>query len=189
MLVSAHENKTQPVPLKDFVEREFCNNITAYKRPWKEDGAEDFPIASANDLGVSEKSFKALKILFPYLDKVFRAKGAEFIPQMHSTVANHLAGLQKICDEVFSDDRLASTPESLKSDFKALEKRLRLALLVHDLSELPGEISTFAQRLDSSEISEDDRHRLEKKLSDLLIYHSLKAVYDGKEKLDEDFDL
>ena len=51
--------------------------------PWKKDTSQAFPIHRAKDLGISEKALKALKILFPYLDKVFRATGAEFIPQLH----------------------------------------------------------------------------------------------------------
>jgi hypothetical protein len=75
-LTSAHTNKSQPISLDDFRENVFPNNITAYRTPWTGE-YQTFPVNSHTDLGVSEKAFSALKILFPYLDKIFRATGCQ----------------------------------------------------------------------------------------------------------------
>lgn len=140
-------------------------------------------------MGISDSSFKALKILFPYLDKVFRATGAAFIPQQHSTVANHLTGLENLCKEVFSEEVKLKVPVESKSKFDEISKRVRLSLMLHDLAEVPGEISTFCQRLPENDSSgantEDKRRLLENEIAEKLIYHSLKAAYEEREALPE----
>jgi hypothetical protein len=182
---SAHLNKQNPRPLQSFTKEKFPGNITAYNAPWTQEKPE-FPISSARDLGISEPAFKALKILFPYLDKVFRATGADFIPQRHSTVANHLTGLENLCKEVFSDEVKSKIPTESHSKFDEISKRVRLSLMLHDLPEVPGEISTFCQRLPddpSGEITEDKRRLLENEIAEKLIYHSLKAAHAGRDTL------
>jgi len=183
ILQSAHINKAKPLELDSFRQKEFAGNITAYKTPWT--GREQsFPIESASDLGISEKAFKALQILFPYLDKVFRATGAEFIPQLHSTVANHLNGLEKLCQEIFGDKVRSQLPNELHGKFDEMTKLVRLSLMLHDLPEVPGEISTFCQRLPKTgSVTETERQKLENRVADLLIFHALRIAYEGKGSL------
>jgi hypothetical protein len=145
-LKSAHIDKTNPRDLASFKEKKFAGNITAYNTPWTGD-PQAFPIRSHEKLGVSQKAFQALQILFPYLDNIFRATGAQFIPQLHSTVANHLNGLDNLCNDIFSKDVKNKVPPRLHDKFEAMEKSVRLSLMLHDLPEIPGEISTFCQRL------------------------------------------
>jgi hypothetical protein len=186
VISSAHLNKQSPLSLQSFNEANFSGNITAYKTPWTKEKPE-FPISSARDLGISEEAFKALEILFPYLDKVFRATGANFIPQRHSTVANHLTGLENLCKEVFSDKVKSKVPAESHLEFDEISKRVRLSLMLHDLPEIPGEISTFCQRLPENDSSgantEDKRRLLENEIAEKLIYHSLKAAYAGQDTL------
>ena len=188
IISSAHSDKQKPRSLQSFNQANFPGNITAYNTPWTKEKPE-FPISSARDLGISEPAFKALEILFPYLDKVFRATGADFIPQQHSTVANHLMGLENLCKEVFSDEVKSKIPAESHSRFDEISKRVRLSLMLHDLAEVPGEISTFCQRLPESDSSgantEDKRRLLENEITEKLIYHSLKAAYSGRDALPE----
>jgi hypothetical protein len=188
---SAHSDKQNARPLQSFNEANFSGNITAYKTPWTQEKPE-FPISSARDLGISEEAFKALEILFPYLDKVFRATGANFIPQRHSTVANHLTGLENLCKEVFSDKVKSKVPAESHLEFDEISKRVRLSLMLHDLPEIPGEISTFCQRLPENDSSgantEDKRRLLENEIAEKLIYHSLKAAHAGHDTLPERVD-
>lgn len=186
IISSAHSYKQNPRSLQSFNEANFPGNITAYNTPWTKEKPE-FPISSARDLGISEPAFKALEILFPYLDKVFRATGADFIPQQHSTVANHLTGLENLCKEVFSDEVKSKIPTESHSRFDEISKRVRLSLMLHDLPEIPGEISTFCQRLpNSGENTEDMRRLLENEITEKLIYHSLKAAHEEQEALPEE---
>ncbi len=186
---SAHTIKDSPRDLSSFKEKLFPGNITAYKVDWKANGSpQEFPIKSAQELGISEKAFTAIKILFPYLDKVFRATGAQFIPQQHSTVANHLAGLQNLCDEIFIVEPRLKFTESQQVRFDDLAKQTRLVLMLHDISEIPGEISTFCQRLPKEKltettITETDRQELEQRVAKKLIWHSLKAAYANRKSL------
>ncbi len=191
MYLSAHTQKTTPRPLPDFVKSKFPGNITAYGVDWNSGLPQDFPIKAAKDLGISEKAFKALQILFPYLNKVFRATGAEFIPQQHSTVANHLAGLQNLCDEIFDAKTRTEIPQGRQTEFDATAKLVRLSLMLHDIPEIPGEISTFCQRLPKAKsstttVTETDRQDLERKVAEKLIWHALKAAHEGRDTLAAD---
>ena len=138
---SAHLDKSKPRSLASFREGSFPGNITAYGTPWT-GGNQSFPVSSAKDLGISEKAFKALKILFPYLDKVFRGTGAPYLPQLHSSIANHLNGLQNLCDEIFNSEIRSQTSPELQNKFDQISKSTRLSLMLHDLPEIPGEVST-----------------------------------------------
>lgn len=177
-LQSAHQDKANPIAMADFKKHKFTGNVTAYKVAWDHFKPEKFPIESHKDIGVSKKSFAALKILFPYLDLVFRARGTDYVPEEHSTVANHLKGLQNICDDIFTE---AQTEIQAK-----FEKLVRLSLIVHDIPEIPGEISSYKERLpESGDITELERHQLEEKLAGSLLYLALEASYEGKNILDE----
>ena len=183
-LRSAHANKLSPRDLDSFKESVFPGNVTAYNTPWT-NKAQRFPIRSHEELGVSPKTFQALKILFPYLDTIFRATGARFIPQLHSTVANHLNGLNNLCNDIFGKEVKERVPTELQEKFAAMEKHVRLSLMLHDLAEIPGEISTFCQRLPKTDasVTETDRQKLENRVAELLIYYALKAVHEGNSSL------
>lgn len=186
---SAHRNKTQPIALGEFTQRSFPANITAYNTPWT-GKPQEMPVLSHEELGVTKKSFKALKIILPYLDTVFRAIFPGVMPEKHSTVANHVNGLMNLADEVFSNRARQSRDISLHQNFKDLENKTRLSIILHDLAEIPGEISSFHQRLaepnDKGLPTEDDRKTLEKRVAKLLIFEALKAAYKGNSRLDDD---
>ncbi len=193
IITSAHINKSKPIPLAEFTKRRFPGNITAYRVDWQDkDYIQAFPLHSHSELNISEQSFNALKILFPYLGRIFRATGADFIPQKHSKITDHLVGLNFLCDEIFNPEAKAKIQGDLCDDFDKISKLVRLSLMLHDMPEIPGEISTFCQRLPMSKdkaedpkITEGHRQELEHRIAELLIFYSLKAVYDGRNSLHE----
>lgn len=188
VITSAHTNKSKPIPLTEFTKRRFPGNITAYRVHWQDKNhRQTFPFHSHSELNISEKSFNALKILFPYLDRIFRATGADFIPQRHSKITDHLVGLNLLCDEIFSPEARIKIQEDLCGDFDKTSKLVRLSLMLHDMPEAPGEISTFCQRLPigGDKVTEENRQKLEHRIAELLIFYALKAVYDGRDSLHE----
>lgn len=56
-------------------------------------------LLSADGLKLSKNSFEALDNLFKHLDKIFRGKGNDYIPQQHSSVADHSIGVMNLADE------------------------------------------------------------------------------------------
>ena len=131
---------------------------------------------SAGGLNLSKNSFEALDNLFKHLDKIFRGKGNDYIPQQHSSVADHSIGVMNLADELFFS--------KLPNDFKDIIPKIRAGILMHDFGELPGEISTAFQRLNGEEVNidgipieENDRRALEAKVVSLLFYKSLEKVY------------
>lgn len=133
-------------------------------------------LLSAGGLNLSKNSFEALDNLFQHLDKIFRGKGNDYIPQQHSSVADHCIGVMNLADKfIFS-----KLPDYLQD----IIPKIRAGILMHDFGELPGEISTAFQRLSGGEnnikgipIQEDDRRALEAKVVSLLFYKSLEKVY------------
>jgi hypothetical protein len=133
-------------------------------------------LLSAGGLNLSKNSFEALDNLFQHLDRIFRGKGNAYIPQQHSSIADHSIGVMNLADEfVFS-----KLPDYLKD----IIPRIRAGILMHDFGELSGEISTAFQRLNGEEnnitgipIQEDHRSALEAKVVSLLFYKSLEKVY------------
>lgn len=124
----------------------------------------------------TDDAFNAFDKLFKHLDKIFRGKGNSYIPQKHSSTADHSAGVMNLADDfVFS-----KLPKYLQD----IVPKIRAGILMHDFGELPGEISTMFQRLNKEEkgmsgipISEDSRRKLEAKVVSLLLYKALEAVY------------
>jgi hypothetical protein len=133
-------------------------------------------LLSAGGLNLSKNSFKALDNLFQHLDKIFRGKGNDYIPQQHSSIADHSIGVMNLADEfIFS-----KLPDYLQD----IIPKIRAGILMHDFGELSGEISTVFQRLNGEEnningiaIEEDHRSVLEAKVVSLLFYKSLEKVY------------
>jgi len=61
--------------------------------------------------------------------------------------------------------------------------------MLHDIPEIPGEISTFCQRLPKEgKVTETKRQELEHKLAEALIFHALKASYEGEDSLEPSID-
>lgn len=147
--------------------------ITAYGV--EQGRAVRFPIKEASDLNITENAFLSLKDIFTLLDNVFRGAGNQCIPQKHSTVAAHKEGLVNLAKEkIFDPLRDLHASENIHE----LEKNFNLMALTHDAPEVIGEISTFASRLVKAdgEISEDDREKLETKISYIIFYLALKAT-------------
>jgi len=155
------QHSTKPISLTQvqYIDRD------GVRKPFRADG-----------LNLSTKSFEALDNLFQHLDKIFRGKGNDYIPQKHSSTADHSIGDMNLADEfIFS-----KLPDYLKD----IIPRIRAGILMHDFGELTGEISTMFQRLEGKEksiheipITEDHRNELEAKVVLLLLYKSLEKVY------------
>ncbi len=184
ILTSAHVNKSSPIPLSEFTKRRFEGNITAHKVNWQSSHfKQSFPVPSHSELGISEKSYQALNISFEYLDGIYRATGAKFIPQRHSKVTDHLVGLNFLCDDIFNSQASSRIPDDLMSEFNRVKRIVKLSLMLHDIPEAPGEISTFCQRLpkcSDGKANEKNRQELEHRIAELLLFYSLKAAYNGK---------
>ncbi|NQY79912.1 MAG: hypothetical protein HRT47_06340 [Candidatus Caenarcaniphilales bacterium] len=133
---------------------------------------------NAASFNFSENSFKAFDKLFQHLDKIFRGKGNTYIPQKHSSTADHSIGVMNLADDfVFS-----KLPEALKD----IVPKIRAGIIMHDFGELSGEISTMFQRLTGAKndlsgnpILEDSRRGLEANVVSLLFYKALETVYTG----------
>lgn len=188
---SAHLDKAKPIDLSQFAKEKFDGNITAYKVDFDPNRkGQEFPYQSAKPLGISERGLKAVKAVFPFLDNIFRANGAGFIPQNHSRVSDHIVGLKNLSDDIFNTEARESLANDVqKKVFDKIAERVRLSLLLHDLPELLGEISTFCQRLPENEslvnpgITESSKKNLEFLIFKTVMFNALKASY--KDEIDE----
>lgn len=78
----------------------------------------------ADGLNLSKNSFEALDNLFKHLDKIFRGKGNAYIPQQHSSIADHSIGVMNLADEFL----FSKLPDYLKD----IIPRIRTGILMHD---------------------------------------------------------